>query len=106
MTTITIDVPEELAAAINQRGNAFAVAVLADAILADAVYEDDRVYGISPDSDAEMAAWWKSLSEEQRNIEIAAIQKGLDAIDAGRSSIAEEVMARIRRKQGVVSATQ
>jgi hypothetical protein len=55
-------------------------------------------WGIPEDSDAQIASWWESLTDEQRAVEISAINKRLKAAEKGRGSTAEEVMARIRAR--------
>ena len=86
--TITIELPEELAARLTAAGipeedvSRYAVAALSE--IADK---------------AEVRAWWDSLSEQNRETEKARTRESLAAADAGRSNSADEAYARIRRFQ-------
>lgn len=85
--TITIELPDELAARLAAAGipaedaHRYAVAALTEVA--------DR---------AEVRAWWDGLTEEGREAERAKTKESLAAADAGRSRPADEVYARIREK--------
>jgi predicted transcriptional regulator len=48
--------------------------------------------------EAEAAAWWHSLTEQEREAERTRLARGLADVDAGRTRPAEEVYARLRAK--------
>jgi predicted transcriptional regulator len=84
-TTITLELPDELAMRLEAAGilseeaGRYAVAALTEVA--------DR---------AEVRAWWDSLTDTERTAERAKTAKSLGAADAGRSSPAAEVYVRIR----------
>lgn len=95
MTTLTLSVPDDLAARLatlpHEDVNAHAISALAQ--LAEQTEHADT------DADADEArAWWNSLSEEERNAEQDRLARGLADIDAGRTRPAEKVYARLRAK--------
>lgn len=85
--TITIELPEELAARLTVAGvptddaSRYALAALAE--VADS---------------AEVRAWWDSLTESEQELEKAKTRESLAAGDAGRSRPAAEVYDRIRAR--------
>lgn len=56
--------------------------------------------------DVENHDWWNTLTEEERQAEIAAIREGIDAGVAGKAYPANEVYARVRAsvQQSVVGS--
>lgn len=85
--TITIELPEELSARLTAAGvlavdaGRYALAALVE--VAD---------------HAEVRAWWDSLAEADREAERLRTGESLAAADAGHSSPADEVYARIRTR--------
>ena len=90
--TVTIELPEELAARLEAAGipsaeaSRYAIEALSD--VADC---------------AEVREWWERLTEAQREAERAVTRRSLTAGDAGRSSPAAEVYQRLI---GVPSVTE
>jgi predicted transcriptional regulator len=91
--TITIELPDDLAARLAAAGipaedaSRYAVATLLE------VAERAKT-----DAD-EVRAWWDSLTSDEQEEEKAKTRESLAAADAGRSSPAAEVYARIRAKR-------
>ena len=90
--TMTIELPDELAARLKAAGipaedaSRYAVAALTE--VADRAETDA----------AEVATWWDSLTEEEQEVERAKTRESLAAADAGRTRPAAEVYARLRAK--------
>lgn len=87
--SITIELPEDLSARLAAAGipadDAARYALAALAEVAD---------------HAEVRAWWDGLSRHARTAEIRKTRESLAAADAGRTSPAEDVLARVGGRGG------
>ena len=86
--TITIEIPDELSARLAAVG-----------IPADEAREFATAALSEVADNAEVRAWWGSLTQKQRESERARTRASLDAADSGNFRPAEEVFARVRAKQ-------
>ncbi|HLM66873.1 MAG TPA: hypothetical protein VK358_05055 [Longimicrobium sp.] len=93
--TLTIEIPEDLAARLKAIAEAqggtpdvYAIAAISEKMERDT----------SGDEAWEDNAWWSGLSQGEREAHLAELRRGIEDADVGRVKPAEEVYARLRAK--------
>lgn len=96
--TLVIDLPTPTLAALRADAEAQGKdpARVAAEFLTQQYAADAHAASSKDMEEAEERNWWESLSETEKNQEIAALARSLAEADAGRTQSAEDVYARVR----------